>query len=77
MAPNRNEGEGIRSLLFVPGDSAAMAEKALASKADAIIIDLEDAVAPAAKSEARATVRAVLDGCDRSGKAIFVRINGA
>lgn len=65
----------IRSLLFVPGDSEAKAQKALASEADAIILDLEDAVAPEAKGRARETVRAVLDGADRGGKPVFVRIN--
>jgi citrate lyase subunit beta / citryl-CoA lyase len=42
-----------RSWLFVPGDSARKAEKALNSGADAIILDLEDSVAPDAKDDAR------------------------
>ena len=41
----------IRSWLFAPGDSARKIEKAIASEADQIILDLEDAVAPAAKPE--------------------------
>ena len=43
----------LRSLLFAPGDSERKAEKALASEADGVIIDLEDSVAPAGKPGAR------------------------
>ncbi|HEU0097328.1 MAG TPA: CoA ester lyase [Allosphingosinicella sp.] len=43
----------LRSLLFVPGDRPDRMEKALGSGADALILDLEDAVAPGAKGEAR------------------------
>ncbi len=43
----------LRSLLFVPGDRGDRMEKALASGADALILDLEDAVLPAAKATAR------------------------
>jgi citrate lyase subunit beta / citryl-CoA lyase len=43
----------MRSLLFVPGDSEKKLEKGLASGADALIIDLEDSVAPANKPAAR------------------------
>jgi citrate lyase subunit beta/citryl-CoA lyase len=45
-----------RSYLFVPGDQARKLQQALASGADAIIADLEDAVAPSAKANARRTV---------------------
>jgi citrate lyase subunit beta/citryl-CoA lyase len=43
----------MRSLLFVPGDSSRKQQKGLESGADALILDLEDSVAPAAKQEAR------------------------
>jgi citrate lyase subunit beta/citryl-CoA lyase len=43
----------MRSLLFVPGDSPRKLEKALGSGADALIVDLEDSVAPSAKARAR------------------------
>jgi len=69
MVPTR-----LRSLLFVPGDRPDRMEKALASGADALILDLEDAVAPAAKAGARATVAAFLARAHR-GVALFVRIN--
>lgn len=43
----------MRSLLFVPGDSQRKLDKALESGADALILDLEDSVAPGAKPDAR------------------------
>ena len=43
----------MRSLLFVPGDSRRKMEKGLGSGADALIVDLEDSVAPSAKENAR------------------------
>ena len=51
-----------RSLLFVPGSRPDRFDKAMAAGADAVVIDLEDAVAPDAKEEARAhpLVRAAL-----------------
>lgn len=49
-----------RSYLFVPGDRPERFAKALASGADAVVLDLEDAVAPAAKAAARAAVAAAL-----------------
>lgn len=57
MGPNMK----LRSLLFVPGDRRDRMEKALTSGADALILDLEDAVAPARKDEARAAVAAFLN----------------
>lgn len=66
----------LRSLLFVPGDRPERMAKGMASAADALILDLEDAVAPAAKPEARRTVRKFLDGAQEGrGKPIFVRVN--
>jgi citrate lyase subunit beta/citryl-CoA lyase len=50
----------LRSLLFVPGDRPDRMAKAAASGADAVILDLEDSVAPAAKGEARRQVAAFL-----------------
>jgi citrate lyase subunit beta / citryl-CoA lyase len=65
----------IRSLLFVPGDSESKILKAVGSAADAVIIDLEDAVAPERKAAARALSAELLGGMDRRGKPIFVRAN--
>lgn len=64
----------LRSLLFVPGDRPDRMEKALASGADALILDLEDAVAPSAKDDARRAVAEFLDR-DTGDVALFVRIN--
>ena len=63
----------MRSLLFVPGDRPDRMEKALASAADALILDLEDAVAAPAKPEARRHVAAFLDA--HPGANLWVRIN--
>jgi citrate lyase subunit beta/citryl-CoA lyase len=52
-----------------------MIDNALASGADEVIIDLEDAVAPAAKDAARATVAAALGCLEAAGPAVAVRIN--
>jgi citrate lyase subunit beta/citryl-CoA lyase len=63
----------LRSLLFVPGDRPDRMEKALGLGADALILDLEDAVAASAKAEARRCIAAFL-GAHREA-ALFVRIN--
>jgi citrate lyase subunit beta/citryl-CoA lyase len=63
----------LRSPLFAPGDSARKSEKALASDADAVILDLEDAVAAPAKEAARAATAALLPAARRPG--VVVRIN--
>ncbi|MGW4484992.1 HpcH/HpaI aldolase/citrate lyase family protein [Amycolatopsis sp. NPDC004368] len=61
----------IRSWLYVPGDRPDRIAKALAGPADAVIVDLEDAVAVAAKDEARRTMVKTL----AEGASFFVRIN--
>jgi hypothetical protein len=63
----------LRSLLFVPGDRPDRMEKALGAGADALILDLEDAVAPAAKPEARRAVAAFLAA--NATAPLWVRIN--
>lgn len=63
----------LRSLLFVPGDRPERFAKAAASGADAIIIDLEDAVGPANKEKARDAAAEWLSG-DRP-VCTFVRVN--
>lgn len=63
----------LRSLLFVPGDRPDRMEKALQAGADALILDLEDAVAPAAKPEARRAVAGFLEA--NPGANLWVRIN--
>jgi citrate lyase subunit beta / citryl-CoA lyase len=68
----------MRSFLFVPADGGSKLDKAMASGADAVIIDLEDSIAPERKDRARA---AALDFLKRAGSAeqrprLLVRING-
>lgn len=69
----------LRSKLFVPGSRPELFAKALASAADAISFDLEDAVVPARKAEARDAVRAcLLSGTASAGdKTLIVRVNAA
>jgi len=64
----------MRSLLFVPADDAKKQQKALASAADAIILDMEDSVALANKGAARTTV-ADFYQLDHQQKTIVIRIN--
>ncbi len=63
-----------RTYLFVPGDRPERFAKALASGADVVVLDLEDAVAPAAKEAARAIVAAFLATTPELGR-IVLRIN--
>lgn len=65
----------LRSLLFVPGDSDRKFAKASGTGADALILDLEDAVAPTRKDEARALVAGMLDDCGPRDWSFFVRVN--
>lgn len=64
-----------RSLLYCPGDEPEMMWKAVNSGADAVIFDLEDAVAPAAREDARQAVRETIDALDDATPSISVRIN--
>ena len=69
---NPMQGAIPRSYLFVPGNRPDRFAKAFAAGADAVIIDLEDAVPPTQKSEARKNAAAWLS----QGKATLLRING-
>jgi citrate lyase subunit beta/citryl-CoA lyase len=64
----------LRSMLFVPGDRPDRMEKALASGADALILDLEDSVTAANKGAARQTVAKFLAET-RIEVSLWVRIN--
>jgi len=68
----------MRSLLFVPADGGAKLDKAMASGADAIILDLEDSIAPERKEQARsATLEFLKRTTPRKNRPrILVRING-
>ena len=67
----------MRSLLFVPADGGSKLDKAFSSGADAVIIDLEDSVAPDRKSAARASARAFLQEASRRTvrPRLLVRVN--
>lgn len=67
-----------RSELAVPGSNPGMFEKALASEADYVFLDLEDAVAPGDKEQARRNVIEALNDLDwrGAGKTVSVRVNG-
>ena len=67
----------MRSLLFVPADSPRKLEKSLESGADALIIDLEDAVALAAKPAARVAARDFLRATQAAARRpmLIVRVN--
>ncbi|SDD02981.1 citrate lyase subunit beta / citryl-CoA lyase [Cupriavidus sp. YR651] len=68
----------MRSKLFVPGSRPELFDKALASAADALSFDLEDAVAEPRKAEARAALQDLLTSghATPSGKTLIVRVNG-
>ena len=65
-----------RSLLYLPGSSQRMMEKAGSRGADVLVLDLEDGVHPDAKSEARDRVADALRRLDWGGSEVFVRVNG-
>src|SRR5580693_2887338 len=65
-----------RSELAVPGSSPHLFEKAAKSAADVIFLDLEDAVAPDDKPQARKNIIAALNDIDWGNKTMSVRING-
>jgi citrate lyase subunit beta/citryl-CoA lyase len=64
-----------RTFLFAPAHEDRKVERALASGADAVILDLEDAVPAAAKGAARAGAVAALERGGAEGPALLVRIN--
>lgn len=68
----------MRSKLFVPGSRPELFAKALASAADALSFDLEDAVAEPRKAAARAALRMLLQtpAAHATGKTLIVRVNG-
>ncbi|TVO76718.1 HpcH/HpaI aldolase/citrate lyase family protein [Sedimenticola selenatireducens] len=66
----------LRSVLYAPGVNARALEKACSLPIDCLILDLEDAVAPEAKSEARDTVVKALTTGDCGYRKRVVRVNG-
>lgn len=72
-----NQGSifNARSWLFAPGDSERKTEKAAASVADIVLVDLEDAVSEAEKPKARIMVSAFLNAQTVDRSRLWVRIN--
>lgn len=66
----------FRSLLFVPAHRERMIERAPRASADAVVLDLEDAVPDAEKRAARAIVRRAAPAIAAAGVPVFVRVNG-
>ena len=64
-----------RSCLAVPGSNPRMHEKAAASEADEVVLDLEDAVVPDEKERARALVTEAVGAHDWGDKTVVVRVN--
>jgi citrate lyase subunit beta/citryl-CoA lyase len=69
------ESDVIRSLLYVPASSERFIARAHERGADAIILDLEDAVVPAKKAAARARLAAAVPSAGHRDATVFVRIN--
>ena len=68
----------LRSYLFAPGNNESMVAKAFSAGADAVVLDLEDAVPESEKAQARSCVRAAIsrDAISHRSVPAFVRING-
>ncbi|GEO81996.1 HpcH/HpaI aldolase/citrate lyase family protein [Pararhodospirillum oryzae] len=65
-----------RSEQAVPGSNTKFLQKAATGDADVVFLDLEDAVAPSEKPQARKNIVAALNEYDWSGKTVSLRING-
>ena len=66
----------FRSVLYIPGSKERALEKARGLPVDALIFDLEDAVSPDAKVEARTTLKSALDHGGYGSRYKIIRING-
>lgn len=64
-----------RSVLYMPGSNVRALEKAKTLAADSLILDLEDAVAPSAKEDARETVRAAVAAGGYGAREVVIRVN--
>lgn len=75
-AATAKQARPFRSVLYIPGSKDRALDKARGLPVDAIIFDLEDAVTPDAKVEARATLAAALAEGGYGAKVKIIRING-
>lgn len=67
----------LRSLLFVPGSDTHKLGKVASFRPDAVVIDLEDAVADEEKTAARQTTHDAIPGCGATGSVVAVRVNAS
>jgi citrate lyase beta subunit len=74
--PMQRDAHPYRSVLYMPGSRPRALEKARSLPADAFILDLEDAVAPAEKPRARELVAEAVRAGGYGGRKLLVRING-
>src|SRR4051812_18864294 len=74
--PDQPELRPRRSVLYMPGANERALDKAKGLPADAIIFDLEDAVAPDAKVEARGRVCAAVQSGEYGLRELTIRVNG-
>jgi citrate lyase subunit beta/citryl-CoA lyase len=65
-----------RSVLYMPGSNARAIEKARTLPVDAVVLDLEDSIAPEAKNDARQQVRAAITAGGFGSREVVIRING-
>jgi citrate lyase subunit beta/citryl-CoA lyase len=75
-SPTANSARRLRSALYMPGANERALVKAHDIPADALILDLEDAVAPAAKEDARARVCAAASSGAYGTRTVTIRVNG-
>jgi (3S)-malyl-CoA thioesterase len=76
MSDPRPASRPLRSVLYVPASRPRAVQKAAALPCDAVILDLEDAVAPGEKDAGRAALVALLGSLDFGRRLVIVRING-
>ena len=72
----QQDAHPYRSVLYMPGSRPRALEKARGLPADALILDLEDAVAPAEKPNARELVAEAVEAGGYGGRRLLIRING-
>lgn len=72
----QQDAHPYRSVLYMPGSRPRALEKARGLPADALILDLEDAVAPSEKENARALVAEAVEAGGYGARKLLVRVNG-
>ena len=76
LQPSHKPAIPRRSALYMPGANARALDKARTLDADCLLLDLEDAVAPDAKTQARGQICAALEAGGYGAREIVVRVNG-